>query len=103
MVKSWTRSSPAKRLRRPPPARPPASPPARLFVRGRGNLGRSLEWAFRAAGQSTSLVPGRTAFAKLPSFGIIFLAVPDQAVDVVAKKIARLTQSPPLRVGSVRG
>ena len=95
---------PARRRKRPPPPAPPrARTPERLFVLGRGNLGRSLEWAFRAAGQSTSLVPGRTAFAKLPSFGIIFLAVPDQAVEVVAKKIARFTPSPRLSFVHVSG
>ena len=30
------------------------------------------------------LVPGRTGFIKQPLFGIVFLAVPDQAVEEVA-------------------
>jgi predicted short-subunit dehydrogenase-like oxidoreductase (DUF2520 family) len=63
---------------------------------GRGNLGQSLERAFRATGHDTSLVPGRTGFTKLPSFGIVFLAVPDQAIDEVAATISRLEPSPRL-------
>jgi predicted short-subunit dehydrogenase-like oxidoreductase (DUF2520 family) len=63
---------------------------------GRGNLGQSLERAFRATGHDTSLVLGRTGFTKLPSFGIVFLAVPDQAIDEVAATISRLEPSPRL-------
>jgi predicted short-subunit dehydrogenase-like oxidoreductase (DUF2520 family) len=55
---------------------------------GRGNLGRSLERAFRAAGYSASLVPGHTALIALPS-SIVFVAVPDRAVAEVAARIAR--------------
>jgi predicted short-subunit dehydrogenase-like oxidoreductase (DUF2520 family) len=39
------------------------------------------------------LVPGRTAFIKPPLFGVVFLAVPDQAVAEVATKLARLKPS----------
>jgi predicted short-subunit dehydrogenase-like oxidoreductase (DUF2520 family) len=70
---------------------------------GRGNLGQSLERAFRAAGQLTSLVPGRTAFSKPPSFGIVFLAVPDRAVEEVAAKLARLKPSHRLSFVHVSG
>ena len=70
---------------------------------GRGNLGRSLEQAFRAAGQSTSLVPGRTAFTKPPSSGIVFLAVPDQAVEDVAERLSRLKLSRRLSFVHVSG
>src|SRR5258706_9283251 len=88
------RSSPARRpRRRRPPALPRARTPERLFVVGRGNLGQSLERAFRAIGHDTSLVPGRTGFTKLPSFGIVFVAVPDQAIAEVAASIARLEPS----------
>src|SRR5450759_5420810 len=90
MVSSWTRSSRAVHRKRRPPAPQRARTPERLFVLGRGNLGRSLEQAFRAAGHFTSFVPGRTAIIKPPSFGIVFLAVPDQAVEEVAAKLARL-------------
>jgi len=38
-------------------------------------------------------VPGRTGFPKLPAFGIVFLAVPDQAIAEVAATIARLEPS----------
>src|SRR5712671_2660414 len=87
------RSSPARRpRRRPPPAPPPARTPERLLVVGRGNLGRSLERAFRAVGHPTSLVPGRMVI-KLPSAGIVFLAVPDQAIAEVAASMARLGPS----------
>jgi len=44
-------------------------------------------------------VPGRAGFTKLPSLGIVFLAVPDQAVGEVAVAIARL--KPPSRVNFV--
>ena len=70
---------------------------------GRGNLGRSLQRAFRAAGHVTSLLPGRTGFTKPPSFGIVFLAVPDQAVENVAATIARLEPSPRLSFVHVSG
>jgi predicted short-subunit dehydrogenase-like oxidoreductase (DUF2520 family) len=88
-----------------PPGSPNLSPkvfgrasrtPDRLFVLGRGNLGQSLDRAFRAAGQPTSAVPGRTGFIKPPLLGIVFLAVPDQAVEEVAAKLARLKPSPRL-------
>ena len=55
---------------------------------GRGNLGRSLARAFRAAGHLVTLVPGRTGFIKPPSLGVVFLAVPDHAVAQVAAGIA---------------
>src|SRR5450759_4795767 len=103
MVGSWTRSSRAGRRKRRPPAPPRARTPERLFVLGRGNLGRSLEHAFRAAGQLTSLVRGRTAFIEPPSFGIVFLAVPDQAVEEVAAKLARLKPSRRLSFVHVSG
>ena len=63
---------------------------------GRGNLGQSLDRAFRAAGQIASLVPGHTGFIKPPSLGIVFLAVPDQVVEEVAAKLARSKPSPRL-------
>jgi predicted short-subunit dehydrogenase-like oxidoreductase (DUF2520 family) len=69
---------------------------------GRGNLGRSLERAFRVAGHSTSLVPGRAAF-KPPASGVVFLAVPDRAVDEVAANIARLKPSRRLSFVHVSG
>ena len=70
---------------------------------GRGNLGQSLERAFRAAGQLTSLVPGRTPFIKPPPSGVVFLAVPDQAVEEVAAKLARLKPSRRLSFVHVSG
>jgi predicted short-subunit dehydrogenase-like oxidoreductase (DUF2520 family) len=70
---------------------------------GRGNLGRSLQRAFRAAGHLTSLVQGRTGFTELPSLGMVFLAVPDQAIDEVAAAIARLEPSPGLSFVHVSG
>jgi predicted short-subunit dehydrogenase-like oxidoreductase (DUF2520 family) len=57
---------------------------------GRGNLGRSLEGALRAAGHSTSLIPGRAPFIEPPRWGIVILAVPDDAVRESAEKLARL-------------
>ena len=98
------RSSLARRpTRRQPPARPPARTPERLFVVGRGNLGRSLQRAFRAAGHPTTLVAGRRGFVKPPSTGIVFLAVPDQAVDEIATTIASLKPSPRLSFVHVSG
>jgi len=41
-------------------------------------------------------VPGRTGFSRPPSAGVVFLAVPDQAVDEVAARIARTNPSPRL-------
>ncbi len=70
---------------------------------GRGNLGRSLQRVFRAAGHVTSLVPGRTAFTKPLSLGIVFLAVPDQAVAEVAAALARSNPSPRLSFVHVSG
>ena len=70
---------------------------------GRGNLGRSLERAFRAAGHTASLLPARTAFTELPSFGVVFLAVPDHAVGEVAANIARLKPSRRLSFVHVSG
>jgi predicted short-subunit dehydrogenase-like oxidoreductase (DUF2520 family) len=70
---------------------------------GRGNLGQSLARAFRAAGQITSLMPGRTPFTQLPASGVVFLAVPDQAVGEVASKLARLKPSPRLSFVHVSG
>ena len=48
-------------------------------------------------------MPGRTAFSKLPSFGIVFLAVPDQAIEAVAAKIGRLKPSRRLCIVHVSG
>jgi predicted short-subunit dehydrogenase-like oxidoreductase (DUF2520 family) len=70
---------------------------------GRGNLGRSLDQAFQAAGQVTSLVPGRKPFVRPPSSGVVFLAVPDQAVAEVATKLARLKPSRRLSFVHVSG
>jgi predicted short-subunit dehydrogenase-like oxidoreductase (DUF2520 family) len=49
------------------------------------------------------LVRGRTAFIEPPSFGIVFLAVPDQAVEEVAAKLARLKPSRRLSFVHVSG
>jgi predicted short-subunit dehydrogenase-like oxidoreductase (DUF2520 family) len=48
-------------------------------------------------------VPGRTGFVKLPSSGVVFLAVPDQAVHAVAATIDRLEPSPRLSFVHVSG
>jgi predicted short-subunit dehydrogenase-like oxidoreductase (DUF2520 family) len=48
-------------------------------------------------------VPGRTAFGELPSFGIVFLAVPDQAIEEVAAKIGRLKPSRRLSIVHLSG
>ena len=89
------RSSPA---RRPPPrAPPPPSTPAHqpLFVVGRGNLGRTLAKALKAAGHQAALRPARMGFTgtvqilvSSPS-AIVFLAVPDDAIMATAERLAR--------------
>lgn len=72
----------------PRPAQARASTPERVVVAGRGNLGRSLARALRAARHRVSLVPGRAAFA-VPQDGLVFLAVPDHAVAATAARLAR--------------
>ena len=60
---------------------------------GRGRLGRSLVGAFTAAGHRVELVPGRGSPDSLPAAEIVFLAVPDQAVNAVAAEFGgRLPQ-----------
>jgi predicted short-subunit dehydrogenase-like oxidoreductase (DUF2520 family) len=92
------RSSPARRLKHPPPARPPlsTSTPAhqRLFVVGRGNLGRTLAGAFKAAGRRAELRPARRGIPGLVRSlesspdAIVFLAVPDDALLPIAERLA---------------
>jgi predicted short-subunit dehydrogenase-like oxidoreductase (DUF2520 family) len=48
-------------------------------------------------------VPGRTRFVKPPSSGVVFLAVPDEAVKEVAADIARRRPSPRLSFVHVSG
>lgn len=55
-----------------------------LTVAGRGNLGRSLARALPAR-----LVPARSGF-RLPREGVLFLAVPDDAVRDMTARIAEL-------------
>jgi predicted short-subunit dehydrogenase-like oxidoreductase (DUF2520 family) len=50
-----------------------------------------------------SLVPGRTGFDVLPSWGLVFLAVPDSAVTEVAGRLARLHPGPRLSFAHVSG
>jgi predicted short-subunit dehydrogenase-like oxidoreductase (DUF2520 family) len=76
--------------------------PERITVAGRGNLGRSLARALRAAGHPARLVAARTGFST-PRDGILFLAVPDGAVADMAAKIARLEASRELSVVHVSG
>ena len=49
------------------------------------------------------MAPGRTGFIKLPSLGVVFLAVPDQAVHEVARTLASLKPSPRLSFVHVSG
>jgi predicted short-subunit dehydrogenase-like oxidoreductase (DUF2520 family) len=70
-----------------------ASQQKRLIVAGRGNLGRSLTRALRAAGHQVTLVRARTGIPKLartlqsqPS-ALVFLTVPDGAIASVAAKL----------------
>jgi len=104
------RSSTAPR-HRPPQQRPrplpktPATP--RLIVAGRGNLGRSLAGGLRAAGHEVRLISARTGLQalvrSLKSVGpaVIFLTVPDDAVAVVAARLAALDESIPGNVAFV--
>jgi len=88
-------------VRRPAPQ--PASTLDRYYVVGRGNLGRSLDRALRAAGYSTSLVSGHNLFGKLPSSGTVVIAVPDNAVAAVAARLAKLGPGRMLRFVHVSG
>jgi len=88
-----------------PPGSPNLSPkvfgrastaaPQPLFVVGRGNLGRTLARAFRAAGYRAELLPARKGIEGLvrrlrsAPDAIAFLAVPDDAVLSTAGQLAR--------------
>jgi predicted short-subunit dehydrogenase-like oxidoreductase (DUF2520 family) len=76
--------------------------PAQLTVAGRGNLGRSLARAFRAAGHPARLVPSRSGL-RLPQAGLVFLAVPDGAVAGIAARIAAMEPGPGLSFVHVSG
>jgi predicted short-subunit dehydrogenase-like oxidoreductase (DUF2520 family) len=97
MVKNWTRSWPARRPKPPPPAPQPLSTaaPQPLFVVGRGNLGRTLARAFKAAGRRAELRPARKGIPGLvrrlrsSPDAIVFLAVPDDALPTVAARLAK--------------
>lgn len=89
------RSSTARLPKRPPPPpRPPPDTPSRtrLIVAGRGNLGRSLARALRAAGHPVRLASARTGLPQLvrglTGHAVVFLTVPDSAVAEVAGKLA---------------
>ncbi|HEV2034932.1 MAG TPA: DUF2520 domain-containing protein [Candidatus Dormibacteraeota bacterium] len=70
----------------------PAQPP--LIVAGRGNLGRSLTRALRAAGRRVTLVRARTGIQALARSleskpgALVLLTVPDGAIASVAAKLA---------------
>src|SRR5580692_4071009 len=96
MAASWTRSSRAGRRRRrqPAPQPPNTAAPQPLFVFGRGNVGRTLARAFRAAGYRAELRPARRGIDGLVQRlrsapgAIAFLAVPDDAILLTAGKLA---------------
>jgi predicted short-subunit dehydrogenase-like oxidoreductase (DUF2520 family) len=71
-------------------------------VLGRGNLGCSLARAFRAAGLPVRLGPSRKGL-RLPSDGIVFLAVPDGAVVDTAARIAQMQPAPEVAFVHVSG
>src|SRR5438309_6807671 len=97
MQKSWTRYSTGQRPKPPPqpPRQLPKTPsPPRLIVAGRGNLGRSLARALRAAGHKVRTVSARTGLPALARAlrsqrsAIVFLTVPDSLVEEVATRLA---------------
>src|SRR5450759_5520261 len=96
MVRSWTRSSPARRPKLPPPAPqlPSTAATQPLIVVGRGNLGRTLAGAFKAAGRRAELRPARRGIPGLvrglesSPDAIVFLAVPDDALLPIAERLA---------------
>src|SRR5260370_9564605 len=97
-ARSSTKSSPARsRSSLPRPPRQRLRTPAQLTVAGRGNLGRSLARALHAR-----LVPARTGF-RLPRQGLLFLAVPDGAVNEMAARTARLKPPAALALVPVSG
>lgn len=67
----------------------------RLIVMGRGNLGRTLATAFKAAGRQVQLRPARDGVAGLARAlkpapeAIVFLAIPDDALPAMAALLAR--------------
>jgi predicted short-subunit dehydrogenase-like oxidoreductase (DUF2520 family) len=110
MAASWTRSSRAgrrKRPRQPAPQRLSTAAPQPLFVFGRGNVGRTLARAFRAAGYRAELRPARRGIDGLvrrlrsAPGAIAFLAVPDDAVLWTAGELARVGRAIPESVAFV--
>jgi predicted short-subunit dehydrogenase-like oxidoreductase (DUF2520 family) len=76
-------------------------PKLRLIVVGRGNLGRSLAPALRKAGHPVLMVRARTGIPKLALSlqsqlgAVVFLTVPDGAVESVAVKLAAAGEAIP--------
>jgi predicted short-subunit dehydrogenase-like oxidoreductase (DUF2520 family) len=105
---SSTRSSPARNPRRLPQARPRHNTPKQnLIVAGRGNLGRSLVQAMKAAGHRVRLVPARHGQESLSTVvtadSVVFLAVPDGAVSDYAAGLARMPLARGVSVVHVSG
>jgi predicted short-subunit dehydrogenase-like oxidoreductase (DUF2520 family) len=105
---SWTRSSPARNPPRPPQARQRHNTPKQnLIVAGRGNLGRSLAQAMKAAGHQVRLVParhGEEALSKVVTAdSVVFLAVPDGAVSDYSAALARSSMPQGVSVVHVSG
>jgi predicted short-subunit dehydrogenase-like oxidoreductase (DUF2520 family) len=67
-----------------PPKRPPAPGVA---IRGRGRAGRALGRALSAAGIRVSWVP--RAAVRTPSFDVLVLAVPDDAIALESRRLLR--------------
>ena len=91
-------------LPRPRPSTPPQPP---LIVVGRGNLGRSLTRALRAAGHRVTLVRARTGIPKLARrlesqpAALVLLTVPDGVIASVATKLAAAGAAIPRSVAFV--
>lgn len=60
----------------------------RIQIVGRGRMGTALASALRAARVEVDLVAGRGEGSIAPSYDVVLLAVPDAAIEGVARRIA---------------
>jgi predicted short-subunit dehydrogenase-like oxidoreductase (DUF2520 family) len=80
---------------------------AKLFVAGRGRVGRSLAAALTAAGYDARLVAARTSSTRLiyvldiEPAALVFLTVPDDKVGALAEKLAAARPAIPRSVSFV--
>ena len=66
----------------------------RVVCLGRGNIGQTFATAWRLAGMSVQARDGRATFGKPKAADAIVIAVPDRAIEEVAKAIAARGKPP---------